>query len=519
MTRPLAHVLVPLLLVLSSGLAALGPTAQDSLARLRTWLDHSRGGSRRLDPAREAELRAILGELRLQRPGAGEGRAMDRALLELACLGWSPGEERAVPAEGRARTSLDVLARLGRAELESALDDDGAEVFALWLVTEVLEGENRRPLAERVLAAELLAGRFLPATRQVLQRCAREPDDDLARAAESALAGWPDPAVHVFFLEQLSRGAGSMRAIAAHFERARESLEPLVLDRLCSELARLYLCEDWRAAARARALVRALDPARAVPVLIEALATWERRGREGRGSRRILFEISGELQRISGRTLGTKSERWSSWWEAVRSGRIALPEEILAAGGQTSSAAFFGLHAVSDRVAFVVDRSGSMGSSFGTGARTRYEEAIVQLTRFLEQSGEDTRFTVALFGDEGLAWRPRLTEADPEHLRGVQNWLSSKSPQGETLLFQGLCSALDLDARGRLRADKLQADTVIVLCDGATTEGPGWVVPWLAANNEQAQVVFHCVQIGAEGNGTLEALASGSGGQFVRVKG
>ena len=31
--------------------------------------------------------------------------------------------------------------------------------------------------------------------------------------------------------------------------------------------------------------------------------------------------------------------------------------------------------------------------------------------------------------------------------------------------------------------------------------------------------MFHCVQIGTGGDGTLEKLASGTGGDFVRVDG
>jgi hypothetical protein len=299
----------------------------------------------------------------------------------------------------------------------------------------------------------------------------------------------------------------------------RASLDQAVLTRLAREVARRYLSEDWRDAARARALARALDPPRAVPILIEALAAWERRTRTGAGSRRIEAELVGELQRLSGRGMGAEPESWTAWWQAVRSGHIALPAEIAAAGGQTSSATFFGLHAVTDRVLFVVDRSGSMRTAFGTGGRTRHEEAIDQLLRFLKQSGEDTRFSVAVFGSEGKAWRTRLATATDGNLALVRRWLERNEPDGETLLFEGLRAGLGLDSRGRLALERCEADTVIVLCDGATTEGPGWVERWLATENEAAQLVFHCVQIGVDGNGTLEALAEGTDGEFVRVQG
>ncbi len=45
------------------------------------------------------------------------------------------------------------------------------------------------------------------------------------------------------------------------------------------------------------------------------------------------------------------------------------------------------------------------------------------------------------------------------------------------------------------------------------------VEPLLARVGAEACVVFHCVQIGAGGDGTLEALARLTGGEYLRVDG
>jgi Mg-chelatase subunit ChlD len=513
-------------LFLCSWTAAVGPggpaVVEDPLARLRVWVERCRLSEREIDEERERELRALLGELRLLRAGGlVEERAIDRALVDLASLGLADAEAPGAAEDGAAvrRRELGELARLGRSELEGQLAHDPDREFSSWLASEVLAPEARRPRAERILAAELLAGRYRPGTRLALERSAREEDRELSRAALQALAGWPDASVHLFFLERLERDEGPLSPIAEHFALARDSLGTAVLERLSLDLARLYLSEDWREATRARTLLPALDTERSVPLLIEALATWERRAREGHGSRRVQEEIASELQRRSGRALGTRAQDWLTWWEAVRTGRIALPEEIRKAGGEVSSAAFFGLHAGTDRVLFVVDRSGSMASAFGTSGRTRYEEAQEQLFSFLRQSGEETRFSIALFSDQGSLWRSKLVPASAGNLEQAARWLRSREPQGGTLLFEGLEQGLRLDQRGRLPSEGSEIDTVIVLCDGATGDGPGWVQPWLERENERARIVFHCVQIGSEGNGTLEALARGSGGEFVQVRG
>jgi hypothetical protein len=483
----------------------------DPVGRLATWIERARAAPGAIDVKRQNELRAILGDLRVQAAGAGESALeRHRALVALASLEWR--------SSGDVDPDLVASARLGREllEAEMARPDPG---LAACLAFEVLEGARKRPRAERLLAAQLLERVHLEGTETVLCSAAREGDGELARAALAALAGWDDAEVHLFFLERLEGNAPGTRAAAQHFEKTRVALGLPVLERLQQEVARRIVSDEWRTAVQALPLARALDTPRAAPILIEALATWTRRAGGGNGSRRMSGELVSALQERSGRALGAEPERWSEWWKAVCEGRIALPEEVVERGGQNSSAAFFGLQAATDRVVFVVDRSGSMKSAFGTSGRTRHAEAIDQLVRFLRQSGEETRFSVALFSDEGVAWRSRLVAADRANLEAVTRWLESKPPEGETRLYEGVRAGLGLDPKGRIGLERCEADTVIVLCDGATTEGPGWVARWLGEENEKAQLVFHCVQIGEGGNGTLEALASGTGGRFVRVKG
>lgn len=497
--------LAPLLLLL-----AASTFQSDPVDRLGVWVARARLSPRSVDDKRLDELAAILGDLRVLRAGLdSDASALDLGLVGLASLEWREGSEP--------ESALLASARLGRAEIEAELARRRAPLASL-LAERVLAPEAKRPRAERLAAAALLTGLFEPVTLTTLVDAAHEEDEELAEAARTALCGWPTPSVHLYFLEELARGSAHAGLAARHFEGTASSLDGPLLERLRAEVARRYLADDWREAARARRLVRALDAPHAVPVLIEALATWLRRAQSGASSRRIRAEIVEELQRFSGRAIGPEPERWSDWWRGVREGRIALPGEVEAAGGQNSSAVFFGLHAATERVLFVVDRSGSMSKGFGTDGRSRYAEAIDQLLRFLQQSGTDTRFSVALFSDEGVVWRTRLTPATTANMQLAQRWLEGKDPEGETRLFQGLRAGLGLDGKGRVALERCEADTVIVLCDGATSEGPEWVARWLAQENERAQLVFHCVQIGPGGDGTLEALSQGTGGQFVRVQ-
>lgn len=487
----------------------LGAGHGDPVIRLGTWIERARIAPASLEDGRQDELRAILGELRLQRAESEhENGALDHALIELASLEWREG----------IGPELLASAHLGRDELEAELRRP-ASPLAARLAFEVLDVGAHRPRGERVLAAQLLGEVRIPATLTPLRAAAMEGDVELSRTARDALCGWAVPDAHLFFLDLLQRDLPGTSVAAEHFTRTRAALEAPVLARLQHEAARRYLSDDWRQAAQARALAQVLDTSRAAPVLIEALETWTRHAAAGTGSKRILGELVGALQERSGRGYGPDPALWNRWWRAVSDGKAVLPEELAARGEQLSSASFFGLQATSDRVLFVVDRSGSMQALFGTSGRSRSDEAIEQLLDFLRRSGADTRFALTLFGSEALSWRAKLAPASVANLELARRWLENAKPKGETRLFEGLRTALALDSKGRFGAEPCEADTVIVLCDGATTEGPGWVSRWLAEENERAQLVFHCVQIGQGGDGTLEALAKGTGGRFVRVQG
>jgi len=97
--------------------------------------------------------------------------------------------------------------------------------------------------------------------------------------------------------------------------------------------------------------------------------------------------------------------------------------------------------------------------------------------------------------------------------------LLARVPGGGTNPRLAIERALLMDERGQPDLDALEADTVIVLCDGATDGGRSWVKPFLDRVLPLYPVRFHSVLIGTEGDGTLKALAEQSGGRFRRVGG
>lgn len=444
-------------------------------------------------------------------------------LCDLASIG-DRGSETAIargtyvadPREGRVREA--ALSVLG-----SALDASPGQGRGQWLALNLLAQPEQNPLPRRIAVAHALQGRHWEATLLPLLNGAAAPERGLREASVAALAGWRSEAVSRYLAQLALRalrepGFLSTEALVAHFSAQRMPADSPAGLEIARALAVSVISPNWREAIRRIPFSRMLPDEIALPQLIEALSIWTNRGLAGEASRRVEAALVAELELRSGKKLGFAAERWAFWWKATR-GTLAAGGEGPAAPVQAQTrATFFGLRPWTDRVVFVIDRSGSMADGFGTGAGSRYQEALRQLSVLLEQLGPRTRFDVVLFSDQPRRWSGELRQATPSGIASALTWARQIPPQGGTQLRPAIEMAMELGSRsGKLDLERLEADTLIVLCDGATAEGAAWVKPLFEAVGQETCLRIDCVQIGGSGNGTLEALAEESGGQFVRV--
>jgi hypothetical protein len=360
------------------------------------------------------------------------------------------------------------------------------------------------------------------ATLALLQ-ATRDPDRHVRDCAILALSNRDSPIVHAAFLELLREvGRGDLEVttlpLERHFQGVTLQTGGAVEEQLFQFVRGRLPSSDWHVASQAIALSSALADRRAAPPLIEAMNVWLTRKRGGLQAARLLGDLETELERRSGRKLGQDPQRWRTWWRAVRAGETKLPAEDGTA--ERTKAAFFGLRPETDRVVFVLDRSGSMDAAMGNSTktagnkgRTRFDEAGSQLIKCLEDLGEDARFEVILFSDGLRHFRDELVPANEKNLKSLARWISLNRPDGGTHLRPGVRSAMRVDD-----PDTLEADTVIVLCDGETAEGPTWVGSFIRIHNDLARVRLHAVQLGGRSDGTLETLCEHTSGDYVEIK-
>lgn len=490
-----------------------------------------------------AKLNVLLSRLRENRATlAGEIIPTAKGLLADTRLLWSIDQSRAKDA---ALAMLDVAGMYIEASTdprtptpEAELRDAALETiqahfdnaFGRWMVAEVLSLPKSQPLTRRLAVMRLLETNNVPSAKLALLSVTQEIDKRLVRAARRALSGWGDDVVHAYFMGLLERAAAKLDPAGAwiaekHFSAVHFDEKSRVGSQYAALVRNDLVSDDWRTSSRAVTLQTPLTNDVAVPALIEALSIWKARAAAGVQSLRVRFEIQRALRARSGRAFGLEPEDWRAWWAYMRSDkRGAAPQT----GGPPDSteASFFGIRPASDRVVFVIDRSGSMNYAFGKETngrgevmRKRWAEAQQQLFDFLESIGPKAKFDIVLFHTIAEVWKGELVTADKENLEALKEWLKFQTPNGGTRLREGVEAALHVGPDGEPDLTRLQADTAIVLCDGETEEGAQWVNPFLERVLPSTRVVFHGVQIGTQGDETMARLAKGSRGDFVKIDG
>ena len=445
-------------------------------------------------------------------------------LLDTAGYGLQIAHSSQANSDIRAVAQANISRRLRPGHGKQLLD---------WLTDEVLPLPDLYTPLQRTVAVHALGQHcqnYEPSSHLLLAlvQAGRAEDPMVRGAAMSAIMGRPEEFLTGFFLSALERGDVAPELLAEHIRLrladAAEVLEegqvperhitdPGRARRILDYIAPRLFHEDWREASRSLAVISLLEPSMSMPMLIEGLEYWSRITDEGTGSRRVVHELRQALGRVAGRDLGLNPEIWAKWWKLSQD-----PATVLAPAPEhpTTSSTFFGLRPVSDRLLFLIDRSGSMNTHFGPG-NSRFEEAVERLIYTLHDLGPKTQFRVVLFSDGTKTFRTELTLATDSELKKLEAWATSVGTGGGTNLQRGVGESFPGLDSGKLTPAEIDVDTVIVLCDGETGS-PDWVVPWLARFNDGARLKFHCVNLGGHPGGALEALATGSGGRFVNSK-
>lgn len=237
---------------------------------------------------------------------------------------------------------------------------------------------------------------------------------------------------------------------------------------------------------------------------------------------RMRVEFAETLFRMTGKSFGPRPTPWRAWWEKEGSAGFELPTESdlrlakeqleIARLKEVTGARFFGIRIESERVAFIIDVSGSMDEL----TRTRYANtkgvprivrAKEELLACLDALNPKSFFNIIPFSGSAYSWKPRLVQWSPETLIEAREFVAKLGTGGGTNLIESLFMALD----------DPDIDTVFVLSDGEPSAGPitdpSSIRAAVRGINANRRLVFHAVAIGGSLK-ILKWLAQDSGGTY-----
>jgi len=320
-----------------------------------------------------------------------------------------------------------------------------------------------------------------------------------AKAAEEHLSilevvlesGLDDPELTEILIEELDHRDWRVRAAAAEAlgsTGAAESVEPLV--------SLLHDEKHWQVQI---ACLRALGISRqaaAVGILIERLDQLEGR---------LAHEAGRALSTLTGMSLGHRTSSWTRWWADHREG-FEPPSPELAQWADveepSETYAFYGIPVFSNRLAFVLDVSGSMGGP-------KLERLKKELEVIIERLPDHAKLNMVFFETNVHPWRRRLQPLTAENREAAREEVRECRAEGATNLWEGLLEAFEDE----------EVDTIYLLSDGEPTAGAvtnlASICKEIGSINRYRRVAIHVVLIGLKSR-HLRRLALESGGTYVQ---
>lgn len=236
--------------------------------------------------------------------------------------------------------------------------------------------------------------------------------------------------------------------------------------------------------------------------------------RYGKEDGRLGAELDQALFMHTGKRCISRRE-WETWWEKNKTGFVLPRAETVAAAKSSASGntvAYHDIAVTSNRVAFLIDRSGSMSARIGTDKKlTRLDVAKEQFVKVVEALPATHHVNLIAYETKVMPLWTELRTLDDDN-RALLVKTARVLPLGQgTNIFDALELAF---------ADP-KVDTIFLLTDGEPSVGkvvaPEAILEEVRRWNRTRQIVIHCIGLGIDSE-LLKRLAADTGGQYRCVK-
>ena len=356
-----------------------------------------------------------------------------------------------------------------------------------------------------------------------LLKLVKERDPELRTRAVEAV-GRVDTEETRGALRTLVSKEKDLRVRLAALDSLAELKDEATVELCITELLR---SSEWRIRAAAMDALVAIPRKNAVPALIQSVA-----GEVGR----LVDDAERSLLTLTGRTFNGDANLWKDWWqknkETFEIGAAAVAVAT-ADGGSTAwknapgKVSFYGIQTRSNRILFVIDRSGSMlepvGKSVtGAGSTRKIDAAKAQLKSAIAGLEDGDLFNIISYSADVSRWQKRMVKMATRSRSKVERHIDKEiEANGGTNIHDALQEAFRLAGIGAMdKAYESNVDTIFFLTDGMPSVGevqePAEILRRVKEWNRLARVVLHTVGVGLDHDAAfLRRLAEENGGQYT----
>ena len=505
-------------------------------------------------------------DLRAERPAVitDLGKADDARALEALALGLRVVNE---DLKGLAKLEKEYADALQIYAGQKTITNDGNFEWNNWLKTQppvisgLITAESRSKHAVLDAFGSVRGGSGLTWLREALLK---NKSDEVRAGAALALGA--------------SDAEGNAAALVAAYPKEKHGMvraaciDGLLTRRATSEKATFLAAlkdEVWEVRAAAIDAIDSLEckGPDVIEALIETLVV-----EDGR----LRGDLEAVLHRLTGMRFFADGLLWRKWWAdnkekfaadappkadaekgdggpTVSSGDLGAP--VVEHGPKKDAKAdFYGIQTFSNRIVFVLDRSGSMNEKSGTppvkpggpvvtggghkGGQddpgggpegdTKLDAARWELKKAIMGLASDVKFTLIFYHNGVDIWKPDLQAANRANKKESLEYVWDLPAQGSTNISDALKRAFEIgmpapgevqDAAYGKRRDV--PDTIFLLSDGSPCSPDGKILPTgpiledVRKWNKLRRVVIHTIGIGQDNRGFMQALAKENGGTYV----
>lgn len=236
--------------------------------------------------------------------------------------------------------------------------------------------------------------------------------------------------------------------------------------------------------------------------------------RYGKEEGRLASELEHALFVHTATRCFTRKE-WEAWWQRSQTGFVLPHADTVKSGGTSSggkTVAYHDIPIVSSRIAFLVDRSGSMVEKIGTDKKfTRLDAAKEQLIKVVEALPPTHHVNLITYETAVAPLWTEIRKLSEDNRQDLLRLARLLPLGGGTNIFDALEKAFE----------DPKVDTIYLLTDGQpsagrvrTTEG---ILEEVRRWNRTRQIVIHCIGFGIDSD-LLKRLAAENGGSYKYVR-